>query len=138
MTESLMQPGKNSAARLLVVDDEALIRTSLARALSLQGYAVEEAGCGREALESLKQTVYDLMVLDMHMPDIDGVAVMRHARHLQPELSIIILTGHPTLENAIAGVKLGAVDYLLKPASMREILAAVTEALQKRPQQLST
>ncbi len=137
MTEYLTKPSVNLAARLLVVDDEPNIRAPLVRALSLQGYSVEEASSGLEALTLLKHTAYNLMVLDMRMPGIDGVEVMQQARQLHPELLIIILTGHATLENAIAAVKSEAADYLLKPASTREILTAVAQALQNRPRRLA-
>lgn len=124
-------------ARLLVVDDEPHIRLSVARALTLLGYSVEEAGSGREALARLKQTSFDLMVLDMHMPPgPDGVEVMKQARQIQPELLIIVLTGHATLENAIASVKLNADDYLQKPVTTAEIANVVTKALQKRARRL--
>ena len=126
----------NPKARLLIVDDEPNIRSSLARALSLLGYFVEEAGSGQEALALLEHTTPDLMVLDMHMPGLDGVEVMHRARQMHPELSIIILTGYATLENAIAAVKLTAADYLRKPASTREIANAVTRTLEKRAKQL--
>ncbi len=137
MTEYLTHPSISAAARLLVVDDEPNIRTPLARALSLQGYSVEEASSGLEALTLLKHTSYNLMVLDIRMPGMDGVEVMQQAHQLHPELSIIILTGHATLENAISAIKSEAADYLLKPASTHEILTAVAQALQKHPRQLA-
>lgn len=120
-----------SNARLLVVDDEPNIRTAIARALSLTGYSVDEASSGLEALALLGQQTYDLMVVDMKMPGLDGMEVMRRARKLQPELLIIVLTGYASLESAIVAVKLEAVDYLRKPVSAQEIVDAVTQTLQK-------
>ncbi len=125
-------PQNKPKARLLIVDDEANIRSSLVRGLRLLGYFVEEAGSGHEALALLEHTTPDLMVLDMNMPGMDGVEVMRRTRQIQPEMSIIILTGYATLENAVASVKLAAADYLRKPASIREIANAVTRSLEKR------
>lgn len=125
-------------ARLLIVDDEPHIRSSVARALTLLGYSVDEAGSGEEALARLRQTSFDLMVLDMHMPPgPDGVEVMKQARQIQPELLIIVLTGHATLENAIASVKLHADDYLQKPVKTKQIAHVVTRALQKRARRLA-
>lgn len=136
MKKSFTHSSPTFGARLLVVDDEANIRSALSRALSLLGYTVEEAGSGHEALSLLENSAYDLMVLDMVMPDVDGMAVMDHARRMYPDLLIIILTGHATLESAIAAVKSKAIDYLLKPASLQEIANTVTQALQKRADQI--
>jgi len=119
-------------AKVLVVDDEAHIRSGLVRGLNLVGYEAEAAASGNEALALLKQSSYDLMVLDMLMPDIPGVAVMQQAYLLQPELLIVILTGHGTLESAIAAIKSEAIDYLLKPVGIHRIIDAITQALQKR------
>ena len=122
-----------ATARLLVVDDEPRIRSALVRALSLVGYSATEAASGQEALALLAESAYELMILDMMMPGINGVEVMRQARALQPELLIIVLTGHANLENAIAAVKAHASDYLLKPANIRDIVDAVAKALKERP-----
>ncbi|MCL4298458.1 MAG: response regulator [Anaerolineae bacterium] len=125
--ESITEP------RLLLVDDEPNIRTAVGRALRLMGYKkVEEANSGSKALEMLEQASYDLLLLDMHMPDMDGIAVMTRARQLYPELLIVILTGNATLKNAIAAVKLEAIDYLQKPARIQDIAKAVTSALQRK------
>jgi DNA-binding response OmpR family regulator len=112
--------------RLLIVDDEPNIRSALGLALRLMGYLVDEAGSGEEALLMLEHLPYDLMVLDMRMPGLHGIDVMNRARQLCPELLIVILTGHATLESAIAAVKSEAVDYLLKPVSTHEIGETVT------------
>ena len=125
-------PDPTPVTRLLIVDDESNIRSALVRALNLVGYHAEEAASGKEALTLLAQTFFDLMVLDLCLPDIEGVAVMQQAQQLQPGLLIVILTGHATLESAIAAVKSEAVDYLRKPAGVHEIIDAVTRALQKR------
>jgi DNA-binding response OmpR family regulator len=122
----------NPGTRLLIVDDEPNIRSSLGRALSLLGYTVAEAATGQEALLMLAKSSYDLMVLDIRMPGLDGIEVMARARQLSPELLIVILTGHATLESAIAAVKSEAIDYLQKPASIQEIAQVVTRSLEKR------
>ncbi|MBI1882282.1 MAG: response regulator transcription factor [Chloroflexi bacterium] len=122
----------NPEIRLLIVDDEPNIRSALGLALRLLGYSVDEASSGEEALSLLGRLPYNLMVLDMRMPGLDGVEVMRRARQLRPDLLIVILTGHATLDSAIAAVKSEAVDYLLKPSSVHEIAETVTRALQKQ------
>jgi DNA-binding response OmpR family regulator len=118
-----------TAARVLVVDDEAPIRLAAVRALTMNHYSADEAGSGAEALHCLSQAPYDVMLLDMRMPGLNGIEVMQRARAIQPELLIIVLTGHATLESAIAAVKSGAVDYLLKPTSLHDIAAAVANVL---------
>ena len=109
--------------RLLIVDDEMHIRAALVKALSLVGYEVDEAASGQEALALLQAEPYDLMVLDMVLPGIEGIDVLRQAHQIQSDVSIIVLTGNASLESAIAAVKSAAVDYLLKPASIHEIIA---------------
>jgi DNA-binding response OmpR family regulator len=123
-------------AHLLIVDDEPNIRSALGRALNLLGYTVEEASTGQEALTMLQRASFDLIVLDLRMPGMDGLEVMLRAHQLYPELLIIILTGHATLESAIAAVKSEVVDYLQKPASIQEIAQAVTRSLEKRAGQI--
>ena len=121
-------------ARVLVVDDETHVRSALARSLTLTGYYADEAASGTHALQMLERAPYDAMVLDIRMPGMDGVEVMSRACRLYPDLCIIILTGHAALESAIAAVKSHAADYLLKPASVRDIAAAIDRALQQRTQ----
>lgn len=123
-------------ARVLVVDDELHVCSALARSLTLMGYRADEANSGREALGMLERTSYDVMVLDIRMPGMDGIEVMRRAHQVRPDLLIIVLTGHATLDSAITAVKIGAVEYLRKPASVHEIAAVTANALQQRAEKL--
>lgn len=123
-------------ARLLIVDDEANLRAGLRDLLSLMGYHVEEAASGQEALKLLEGEPYDLMVLDIRMPGMDGVEVMHHARKMCPDLSIIVLTAHASLESAIAAVKSGAADYMLKPFDIEGLAATISQTLQERAEGL--
>ncbi len=133
----MMDPQRaDTPMRILVVDDESNIRESLVRALNLMGYHAQEAQSGREALEMLESASFDLMVLDMRMPEMDGMEVMQRARRIRSDLPIVVLTGHATLDSAIAAVKSGAADYMLKPASIHDIAAAVATALKSRTEQL--
>ena len=116
-------------ARVLVVDDEANVRSALVRSLTLLGYRASEASSGDQALEILQGSPYEAMVLDLRMPGMDGIEVMQRARQLWPDLAVIILTGHATLETAISAVKSHAADYLLKPASVHDVASAVANAL---------
>lgn len=117
--------------RVLVVDDEDDVRRALRTALEGWGYQVDEAVSGEEALSRVAARRYDLLLLDLRMAEIDGVEVMERVRLSRPTLPIIILTGYATLESAIAAVRCGAADYLLKPVSIREIARAVQRALQR-------
>lgn len=119
-------------ARILVVDDEDRVREGLCWSLRVTGYQVDEASSGLQALGLLHRSAFDLMLLDMNMPAMDGVEVMERARRVQPDLAIIVLTGHATLDSAIAAVKWGASDYLLKPVGIQSLQAAVGKALIER------
>jgi DNA-binding response OmpR family regulator len=116
-------------ARILVVDDEAMPRMTITRALNLMGYKADEAASGAEALSKLAARFYDLVLLDLRMPGVDGVEVMRQASQLCPDTLVIVLTAHATSESAIAAVRFGAIDYLLKPYSLRDTEAAIARAL---------
>ncbi len=118
--------------QLLIVDDDPMIRSMLVRAFNLIGYNAEEAACGEEALTLLQTREYDVMVLDLCLPDIFGLDVMCKARELQPELLIIILTGNASLQSAIVAMRSDAVDYLVKPVRFRDVACSVTNALKKR------
>jgi DNA-binding response OmpR family regulator len=122
-------------ARLLIVDDEHNLRIALGDLLRLHGYQVDEAASGTEALARLERASYDLMLLDMVMPGMHGIEVMKRARQLQPDLSIIVLTANATVDSAIAAVKSDVTDYMLKPCSPNDLYAAVARALQERARQ---
>jgi DNA-binding response OmpR family regulator len=122
----------DQSAQVLVVDDELRIRSSLAQALRLSGYEVATAGSGEEALAQLESAGYDVMILDLRMPGLGGVDVLRRAHQLQPDLLIIVLTGHATLDSAIAAVKSEAADYLRKPVSVHNVIQTVNRVLQRR------
>ncbi|MBN1438780.1 MAG: response regulator transcription factor [Anaerolineales bacterium] len=121
-------------ARILIVDDDAHVLLALSRSLKLKGYPyVDEARSGPEAVEKITRMPYDLMMLDIRMPEMDGMAVLQKAQQLRPNLLVIILTGHAAMESALAALKSGmVVDYLLKPASLEQVEAAIRKALRKR------
>lgn len=130
-----LSPESNSA-RLLVVDDERAVRVSMAEFLKLRGYDVSEASSGAEALAMLKSDSFDLMVLDMIMPGLGGAEVMRCARQVRPDLLIIVLTAHASLESAIAAVKVNVTDYMLKPCNLQDLALTISRALQERAREL--
>ena len=128
-------PGNQNHWRLLLVDDEHSIRTSMSELLRLRGYEVDEASNGPEALAALTRQPYDLMVLDMLMPGMHGVEVMRQARELRPDLAIIVLTAHATVESAIASVKSDVTDYMLKPCNFNDLVITIERSLAARAKQ---
>lgn len=120
------------ADKILVVDDEAIIRDLLSEVLLDDGYAVVTASDGPQALEILRGS-HDFVILftDIMMPEMDGIALVREARRVRPTIIPIVMTAYATLESARAAVKEGAYDYVLKPFSLSEIKLAVTNALER-------
>lgn len=115
--------------RVLVVDDEASIRDLLAKTLALAEYDVDLAPDGRSALERLRIIQYDLLITDLKMPGVDGLAVIREARRLKADIPVIIITGFSTEASAIEAVNLGVSGYLTKPFRVPRVLAAAAKAL---------
>ncbi|MEK7706154.1 MAG: response regulator [Myxococcota bacterium] len=120
-------------ARILIVDDEEGVRSFLVEALAAVGHAVSEVGDGEAAAELLARRSFHLLVTDLKMPRQDGLELLRRVRSEQPELEVIVLTAHGTIESAVAAMKLGAFDYLTKPLSgPDELRLVVSRALERR------
>jgi excisionase family DNA binding protein len=115
--------------RILVVDDEASIRDLLAKTLSLSDYDVDTAPDGRAALERLRLYVYDLLIVDLKMPGIDGLTVIREAKRLKADIPVIVITGFSTESAAIEALNLGVTSYLTKPFRVPQVLAAAAKAI---------
>lgn len=118
-------------ATVLIVDDELMVRRLLGYALTRSGYQVELASNGVEATERLARPGIDLLLIDLQLGDMDGVQVMQVARQSWPNLPIIMLTAHGSLNSAIAAVRCGAADYLLKPISIENLRARVAAVLEE-------
>jgi len=120
--------------RVLVVDDEKNIRLTLRESLKAMDLDVEAAVNGEEALDMAGRQAYDLVLLDLKMPGMDGIEVLRRLRELSRTTAVVVLTAHGTVESAVEAMKLGAVDFLQKPFSPQEIREVVSQALgrQKR------
>jgi DNA-binding response OmpR family regulator len=123
-------------ASILIVDDEENLRLTLSRILSKAGFTVTTAASGEEALRLSKAGAFDLAFIDLMMPGMGGLALLNEFRRLFPEMPVLILTAHATLESAIEAVRQGARDYLLKPADPNHIIERVQTILsdQKTPQ----
>ena len=118
-----------SRPRVLVVDDEASIRDLLQKTLALAEYDVDVAPDGRSALERMRLYPYDLLIADLKMPGMDGLAVIREAKRYKSDLPVIIITGFSTESSAIEAVNLGVAGYLTKPFRVPQVLAAAAKAL---------
>ncbi len=116
-------------ARVLVVDDEKLIRWSVAERLQRDGYEVLSAESGEQALEMLAATPPDLMLLDVRLPGIDGVQTLQRALSIHPELAVLMMSAHSTVDIAVDAMKHGAVDFLVKPFPFQALDAAVERAI---------
>ena len=116
---------------VLIVDDEKNIRATLARGLRLEGYRAEEAANGREALKILDEGGVDLVLLDLQMPEMDGLALLSAMRERGFCVPSIVLTAHGSIDRAVEAVKLGAYDFIEKPPSMERILLAAGHALDR-------
>jgi DNA-binding NtrC family response regulator len=117
------------AARVLVVDDEKLIRWSVAERLQRDGYEVLSAESGEQALEMLAATPPDLMLLDVRLPGIDGVQTLQRALTIHPDLAVLMMSAHSTVDIAVDAMKHGAVDFLVKPFPFQALDAAVERAI---------
>ncbi len=118
--------------RILVVDDDPKILDRLQESLQKEGYAVDKAKNGEIAEKMLDQEYYDLSLIDLNMPKIDGMTLLKTLVEYHPDTVGIILTGHASIRNAVEAMKLGAADYLAKPVKMEEVLLVVQRALEFR------
>ena len=114
--------------QVLVVDDELLIRKSLAKVLRAKGYPVEVASTGADGLDKVSEIHPHVMILDMRLPDTDGLSVLRRVRQLDPLLQVIVITAFGDVQSAVEAMKLGACDFLRKPYEMEDIVLAVEGA----------
>lgn len=119
-------------ARILIVDDDETIRKSLATVLKEKGYLIETAESGREAISKSEKDAYNLAFIDIRLPDMDGVQLLTAMKETTPKMVKIIITGYPSLQNAIEAVNRGADGYIVKPIKMDELLTMITEHLKKQ------
>jgi two-component system chemotaxis response regulator CheY len=122
--------------RVLVVDDEPSIRKVVRAILEKAGYDVVEAENGKAAIEVINsgenRLVVDAMICDLRMPKLNGLDTMRYFRHKYPHVPLVVLTGFPDTEQAVACMHEGVVDYLVKPVDGKRLLAAVAVAMEQR------
>jgi len=121
-----------SKANILVVDDEPQIADMISSALQLYGYAVQTAMDGEQGVAKVGANKYDLAIMDIQMPGMDGITALGEMKKVDPEIEVIIATGHGTMGTAIESLRKGAFDYLHKPFEIKELLKVVERALEKR------
>ncbi|NLZ17084.1 MAG: response regulator [Desulfobulbaceae bacterium] len=122
----------DNAIRVLIVDDEDDFRETIVKRLNARKLQAEGANSGIKALEVLKQKEFDVMVLDVKMPEMDGIETLRHVKKMSPEVEVIMLTGHASVEFGLKGMQLGAFDYIMKPAPINELLDTIGQAYNKK------
>ena len=123
---------ENMAQTILIVDDEKAIRKALTEILNFEGFAVEEAADGEEAIKKIKDNNYDCILCDIKMPKKDGLEVLQAAKEEKPDTPFIVISGHGNIETAVEAVKKGAFDYISKPPDLNRLLITIRNAMDKR------
>lgn len=132
MSEASAGQCKEQKGKILVVDDELIVCKSCVKVLAPEGYSVTSTQSGREGIERGASGDFDVAIVDLKMPDVDGMQVLQAIKEKQPEVQLIVITGYSTPSTAVEVRKLGAVEYLPKPFTPDELLAAVSKAMKKR------
>src|SRR5687767_12439135 len=118
-------------ADILIIDDEKAIRKTLTEILSFEGYKIEEAADGEEGLKKFKEKNYDVVLCDIKMPKLDGIEFLQKAGEINPDIPIIMISGHGNIETAVEAVKKGAYDYISKPPDLNRLLITIRNAMDK-------
>jgi DNA-binding response OmpR family regulator len=119
------------AIRVLVVDDERDFAAAIVQRLVKRGFLASAVFSGPEALEAVKKADYDAVVLDLKMPGMDGLQTLREIRQIEPEMQVLVLTGHGTVAAGIGGMQLGAADFLQKPVTIEKLCSAIQAAAER-------
>jgi DNA-binding NtrC family response regulator len=118
-------------SNILIVDDEKAIRKTLSEILSYEGYKIEEASDGEEGLRRFRDKTFDVVLCDIKMPKIDGIEFLDKVREVNPDVPVIMISGHGTIETAVEAVKKGAYDYIAKPPDLNRLLITIRNAMDK-------
>ena len=119
-------------ARILLVDDEIVFANNMSKLLNRRGYQVTAANSGDAALQALMNNSFDVMVLDLKMPGMDGVAVLHEMKKLGLFTEVLVLTGHGSIDTALEAIQLGAYDYLTKPCEIAELVAKLEAGFERK------
>lgn len=120
------------ALDILIVDDDERLRTAARKVLASEGYSVEGAGSAQEAVELLKQRDAAVVLSDLRMPEVDGIALLKQVRELKPEIEVVMITAHGSVEKAVEAMRQGAYDFIEKPLDSAELVKIVARALEKQ------
>jgi two-component system OmpR family response regulator len=118
--------------KILVVDDEEDFRETIVKRLQKRKMTARGAESGQKALELIESQPFDVVVLDVKMPGLDGIDTLREIKKRKPLIEVILLTGHASMESGIEGMKLGAYDYVMKPANLEELIEKMRQAYEKK------
>jgi len=118
--------------RVLVVDDEDDFRATFVKRLEKRNLSVTDAENGEKAMEILEEKLFDVVILDVKMPGMDGIETLREMKRKRPLMEVIMLTGHATVESGVEGMKLGAFDYIMKPVEIDELMQKMAGAYEKK------
>ena len=119
-------------ADILIIDDEKAIRKTLTEILGFEGYKIDEAGDGEEGLKKFSQKNYDVVLCDIKMPKVDGLEFLEKAKEMNPDVPIIMISGHGNIETAVEAVKSGAFDYISKPPDLNRLLITLRNATDRK------
>ncbi len=122
----------NKNARILAIDDDENIRKVIAAILEDEGYTVESVGTAKEAIEKSKRKFYNVALIDIRLPDMEGIELLTKLKDTTPRIRKIIVTGYPTLQNAVDAVNRGADAYIVKPFDVKKVLKTIEEQLAKQ------
>ncbi len=118
-------------SNILIIDDEKAIRKTLSEILSYEGYKIEEASDGEEGLRKFRDKTFDVVLCDIKMPSLDGIEFLDKVREYNPDVPVIMISGHGTIETAVEAVKKGAYDYIAKPPDLNRLLITIRNAMDK-------
>ncbi len=119
-------------ANILIIDDEKSIRKTLSEILSYEGYKIDEAGDGEEGLKKFTEKTYDVVLCDIKMPKLDGIEFLDKSKQINPDVPVIMISGHGNVDTAVEAVKKGAFDYISKPPDLNRLLITLRNALDKQ------
>ncbi len=120
---------KNKNIKVLLIDDEAEFVSTLAERLELRGYLAKTAEDGESGISMIEKEVFDIVVLDLMMPGLSGLETLRQIKIINSKIPVILLTGHGSTKEGMAGMRLGAFDYLMKPLDISELINKISLAL---------
>ena len=125
----------DKSAKILIIDDDENIRKVLQTILEDEGYTVDTADTAKKGIERTEKNFYNLALIDVRLPDMEGIELLTKLRDTKPKIRKVIVTGYPTLQNAVAAVNKGADGYVMKPFDVEKILATIKEQLKKQEEE---